>query len=193
MVSASDFPRSISRSNEKLPDRQEQTNYFFPAICWLSRRSLPQLRSEVLAKVSRLKDRTDLHLSAAIERSPLQPIDRLVHRPHLPNPETGDQLFGFRERSIDDHPLITRELHPLPLRTGLQPVARQHDACFHQLFVVLPHLGEDLSVRQNPSLGILVCLYDDHDSHCDVSSSFSFSLSGPTNHNPRSIYKSNEQ
>ena len=45
---------------------------------------LPQLRSEILAKILRLKHLTDLKLGAAIERGSLQPLDCLFHRSHLP-------------------------------------------------------------------------------------------------------------
>src|ERR1700704_38516 len=53
------------------------------------------------AKVSRLKHSTNLDLGSPVERSALEPLDRLFHRPHLPQPEAGDQFLRFRERPVD--------------------------------------------------------------------------------------------
>src|SRR5437773_3964151 len=52
-----------------------------------------QLGRELLAKVLRLEDRANLHFSPATEWRPLEPVDRLVHRFHLPQPEPGDELL----------------------------------------------------------------------------------------------------
>src|SRR5579885_3381098 len=54
---------------------------------------LAQLRSELLSEIFRLKHLPDFHLGAPVERSALQPLNCLIHRPNLPQPETSDQLF----------------------------------------------------------------------------------------------------
>src|SRR2546428_1509675 len=51
----------------------------------------------------------------------------------------------------------------------MEPLAREHHAGFHQLFVVLAHLGQDLLVREDARLRVLVGLDDNHESHRDLS------------------------
>src|SRR4051812_36388974 len=46
-----------------------------------------QLRREFFAEVFGFEDRTDFELGAAAERRAFEPVDRLVHRLHLPDPE----------------------------------------------------------------------------------------------------------
>ena len=63
----------------------------------------PDLAGRVaLGELGRLEDLTDLHLGAAVERRPLEPLDGLFLRLHLPEPEAGDQLLGLGEGAVDD-------------------------------------------------------------------------------------------
>src|SRR5205823_3501505 len=59
-----------------------------------------------------LEDLTNLE-GPAVVRCPLEPLEGLVDRAHLPQPISGYELLGFRERSIDDGPLLAVELNPL--------------------------------------------------------------------------------
>src|ERR1700752_4938762 len=54
-----------------------------------------QLRRELLAEILCLEDLAELDFGPAVERRLLEPLDRLVHRLHLPEPETGDELLGL--------------------------------------------------------------------------------------------------
>ena len=67
--------------------------------------------------------------------------------------------------SIDDRLATLVELDARALRARLEPLALQHDAGLHQLFVVLHHGGEQLLARHDACLGVLVGLADDHESH----------------------------
>src|SRR5690606_20914207 len=72
---------------------------------------LAELRRERLAEVVRLEARADLDLGIHAHGigAALDPLDRLVHRPHLPQPEAGDQLLGLRERPVDHLALAAGE------------------------------------------------------------------------------------
>src|SRR5690606_39947876 len=74
---------------------------------------LPELGCERLAEVLGLEDRPDfeLGLRARRVRAALRPLDRLVHRLHLPEPVAGDELLRLGERPVDDGALVTGELH----------------------------------------------------------------------------------
>src|SRR5215469_1714023 len=126
---------------------------------------LLQLRRQVLAKVGRLKHPPDLDLLSPVEGRPLQPLHRLFHRPHLPQPVPGNQFLGLGKRSVNDRPVLSRKLHPFSFRARLEPIACQHDPCLHQLFIELPHCCEYLFAGKNPRFRILVRLHNDHDSH----------------------------
>src|SRR5215469_4845974 len=47
----------------------------------------------------------------------------------------------------------------------MKAFARQHHSSFHQLFVELPHVGEQLLIRHLPGFTIFVRLHNHHDSH----------------------------
>src|SRR5467141_3395636 len=131
---------------------------------------LLDLGSGLSAEVLRLKHSANLDLGSPVERSALEPLDRLFHRPHLPKPEAGDQFLRFRERPVDHGPLSSEELDPHAFRARMKPLAGKHYACFHQLFVVLPHLGKEFLARKNARLRVLVSLDYHHDSHRFISS-----------------------
>src|SRR5206468_478593 len=72
----------------------------------------PHLGSQVRAEIIRFEHLANLDFFATTEWSALEPLGCLVERLALPYPEAGDQLFGFRERSIDDCLLVAgSELH----------------------------------------------------------------------------------
>src|SRR5207247_11362843 len=101
---------------------------------------LPQLGSERGAEVRRLEDLANLDLGV-LERSALEPLDRLFFRPHLPQPEPGDELLRLGEGAVDDGPLPLGELDARALRARLESLAREHHPRLHPLFVELPLAG----------------------------------------------------
>src|SRR5260370_17998747 len=60
-----------------------------------------------------LDDLTDLE-SPAVVGCPLEPLEGLVDRAHLPQPVSPHQLLGLRERPADDGALLTVEPDALP-------------------------------------------------------------------------------
>src|SRR5829696_9951006 len=64
---------------------------------------LAQLGREGLAEVVGLEHRADLDLSLRelSEGAALHPIDSLLHRLHLPEPEAADQLLSLGEWAVD--------------------------------------------------------------------------------------------
>src|ERR1700759_2117521 len=80
--------------------------------------ALAHLRRHDLTEVLGLEDLPDLDLRIALHRvrAALDPLDRLLHRADLPQPEAGDQLLGLRERPVHDAALGAREAHARALR-----------------------------------------------------------------------------
>src|SRR5207247_467252 len=95
----------------------------------------------------------------------LDPFNRLLLRLHLPQPEAGDQLLCLGEGPVDHGPLPSREPDARALRARVEPLAREHHAGLHQLFVELPHLGKELLVWENARLCVLGGLDQHHESH----------------------------
>src|SRR6266550_2200799 len=120
----------------------------------------PQLRRQRGTEIVRLEDLANLDLGAAVEGRPLEPLDRFVLGLHLPQPEAGNELLRLGERPVDHSALVAGEPHTRAFRARLQPFAGEHHAGLDQLFVELAHLGEDLLVRQNSRLGVLVGFHD---------------------------------
>src|SRR5919204_3965593 len=70
---------------------------------------LPELARGVAGReLLGLEDLPDLDL-ALLERGALEPLDRLIHRLALPQPEAGDQLLGLGEGSVDHGALVAGE------------------------------------------------------------------------------------
>src|SRR5207253_8142926 len=84
-------------------------------------------------------------------------------------PEAGHKLLRLRERPVDHDPLAAAETDASTFRARLQALAGEHHPRLHQLFVELPHGVEDLLVRKNPRLRVLVGLHDHHETHRRVS------------------------
>src|SRR5687768_16591403 len=105
---------------------------------------LPDLGCVVLAEIGGLEYRADLDLRllAGRVRAPLHPLDGLVERLHLEEPEAGDDLLRFGERPVDDRALGAREADAGSLRARLQPFPGEHDAGVHELFVVPRHCAQ---------------------------------------------------
>ena len=81
----------------------------------------PRARSSGVSRVAEvlgLEHRANGHLDATVEGRALDPLDRLLHRLHLPDPVAGDELLGLGERPVDDRALRAREAHALGLATS---------------------------------------------------------------------------
>src|SRR6516225_6340389 len=82
------------------------------------------LRCQVVAEVLGFEDPPDLHFLVALsERRAADPLDRLLHRLHLPQPEAGDQLLGLGEWSVGDGALAAAEAHPHTFGARVQSLA----------------------------------------------------------------------
>src|SRR5690606_31848892 len=117
-----------------------------------------QLGREFLAEVLGLEHRADLDLGLLAGhriRAAPDPLERLLHRLDLPDPEAGDQLLGLGEGPVDDGLLAAAEAHALALAARVQAVAGQHHASLDQLLVELAHLGDQLLARHHAGLGVL--------------------------------------
>src|SRR2546428_6040251 len=90
-----------------------------------------------------LGDLTDLE-DPAVVGCPLEPLDGLVHRAHLPQPVPGHKLLGLRERTVDDPALLAVELHALALRARGKAACRDDDPRLDQLPVELLVLRHSL-------------------------------------------------
>src|SRR5882762_1398002 len=132
---------------------------------------LPQLGRELGAEVLRLEHLADLDLglsSEGIGAAP-DPFDRLRLGLHLPKPETGDQLFRLGEGPVDHGALRAREPDARALGARMEPLAREHHAGFHQLFVEFTHFGEELLVGEDSRFRVLGGLDHHHESHRNFS------------------------
>src|SRR5688500_470309 len=86
-----------------------------------------KLRSELLAEILRLVDRSDLDLRFLTGhriRATLHPFDRFLDRLHLPNPEASNELLGFGKRPVEDRLLPAGKAHALASTARMQAVAR---------------------------------------------------------------------
>src|SRR5262245_19851181 len=89
-------------------------------------------------EVFELEYLTDLDF-AVLERHPLDPFNRFFLGFHLNQPETRDELLGFRKRPVDDGPFVTGESDARTFRAGLKALSREHHPGLDHLFVELSH------------------------------------------------------
>src|SRR5713226_3453026 len=82
------------------------------------------------------EDLTDLE-DPAIVGCPLEPLESLVDRAHLPQPIPGHELLGLRERPVDDGALLAVEPNALALRARVEAASLEHHPRLDQLFVEL--------------------------------------------------------
>src|SRR5690606_3763656 len=117
-----------------------------------------------LAEVLDLEHLPDLDL-AIVEGDALDPLDRLLLRLDLDQPEPGDQLLRLGEGPVDDGPGVPVEPHARAPRAGVEPLAREQDAGLDQFLVVAAHRLELFGGRHDAGLGLLVRLDQDHEAH----------------------------
>src|SRR5712692_7356512 len=72
---------------------------------------LPELGAKRGTEVLGLEHLANLDLGAVPEGRPLDPLDRLFLRLHLPQPEAGDELLRFGEGPVSHGALPAGELH----------------------------------------------------------------------------------
>src|SRR5438874_1175725 len=99
---------------------------------------LPQLGRELSAEILGLEHLSDFDLRIIARHgigAALDPFDRFLLRLALPDPETGDEFLGLGERAVNHGSLAAREPDPRPLGTGLQSLARQHDASLDEFLI----------------------------------------------------------
>src|SRR5207247_903245 len=110
------------------------------------------------------RDLTDLEGPAVVGR-PLEPLEGLVDRAHLPQPVPGHQLLALRERTVDDGALLAVEPNALALRARGEAPGPDHHARLDQLFVELLVLRHRLRRRRLRRLGLHAFLRQDQHTH----------------------------
>src|SRR5438552_4769336 len=93
-----------------------------------------------------LDDLTDLE-GMAVEGGPLEPLDGLVNRAHLPQPIATHQLLGLREWPVDYGALLAVELHALALGARVEAAIPDYHPRLDQLLVILLELRHGLRRR----------------------------------------------
>src|SRR5207237_10208306 len=109
---------------------------------------------------SHLDDLTDLE-GVTVEGCPLEPLDGLVNRAHLPQPVAAYQFLGLREWPVDDGALLAVELNALALGARVEaPIPDDHPR-LDQLLVVLLELRHSLRRRgcRRRALIAFLCQY----------------------------------
>src|ERR1700676_5771793 len=94
---------------------------------------LAQFGRQRLAEILGVEDLPDFDLGAVIERRPLHPFDRLVQRFDLDQPKTANQIAGKAERTATHGASLAWKFNSRALRTRVQPLACEHNACRHHL------------------------------------------------------------
>src|SRR5882762_5180201 len=98
------------------------------------------LGGKLCAEILGLKHLTNLNVRLLAWhgiRTALDPINRLLQRLALPEPESGDQFLCLGEWAVDHSPLLCREPDPRSLRTRLKSFTGQHHAGLCQFFIEL--------------------------------------------------------
>jgi hypothetical protein len=93
------------------------------------------------------------------------PFDRFLFRRDLQHPEAGHQFLGFRKWPVDDGALAAGEPDASAFGTGVQPLARQHDAGLDQRFVELAHVGQQLFAGHFAGFAVFVGFDQNHEFH----------------------------
>src|SRR5215216_2623661 len=82
-----------------------------------------QFGGQRLAKILRGKHLADFDLGAAVEWRALHPVDRLIQRFGLDQPETADEVAGVIERAATDRAFSAGIFQPGALRCRVQSLA----------------------------------------------------------------------
>ena len=98
----------------------------------------PSVRIRPRARSPRPRRPAGLNVTALVGirvRAAAHPLDHFGLRPALQDPEAGNQLLGFGERTVHHRAVLAVESDARALRAGLQTVAGQHHACLDELLV----------------------------------------------------------
>src|SRR2546421_10738710 len=95
----------------------------------------------------------------------LEPLEGLVDRPNVPEPVSGDELLGLRERPIADRALLALEPDPFALRARGKASGPNDHARLDQLFVELLVLRHRFRCRGRRRLALLAFLGEDQYTH----------------------------
>src|SRR6266852_5931574 len=113
------------------------------SVAGVSRRTGPAGASPFLGTMARapshafeLENLTDLE-GPALVGCTLEPLERFIDRPHLPQPVPGHELLGLRERPVDHGALLAVEPNPLALRARVEAASLEYHPRLDQLFVEL--------------------------------------------------------
>src|SRR6266550_106067 len=104
-----------------------------------------------------LDDLTDLKGPAVIW-CPLETLEGLVDRAHLPQPIPGHELLGLCERPVDDGALLAVEPNSLALRAGVEAACLEYHPRLDQIFVERFIFRQCLRRRWSRRLGPLAFL-----------------------------------
>src|SRR6266542_3033112 len=103
------------------------------------------------------RDLTDLE-GPAVVGCPLEPLDGLVHRAHLPQPVPAYELLGLRERPVDDRARLAVEPNALALPARGEAARSDDDPRLDQPLVELLVLRHGLRRRWGRRLALLAFL-----------------------------------
>src|SRR5271170_8270686 len=80
-----------------------------------------ELGCQRIAEILGSEDGTDFDIRIRQHgvRAALDPFDRLLDRPNLPDPEAGDQFLGLRERAVDHRACLAGKTHAFALPAWL--------------------------------------------------------------------------
>src|ERR1700680_2928026 len=99
---------------------------FVGGLCAKAGLAFENFRRGISAEIFRFEDAADFDFRAAIKGRALEPFDRFVHGADLPEPEAGDELFGFGEGAVDHGTLFAFKFDTLAFRRGLKAFAGEH-------------------------------------------------------------------
>jgi hypothetical protein len=121
----------------------------------------PQLRRELGAEVFRFEDLADLDLRFGSRRvgATLDPIDRLLLRLALPDPEAGDQLLRLGKRTVGDDSLgCPRTSRAHPSSSACSPFAASMMPAFTSSSLNLPMSARSCWLGSTPASVFLSAL-----------------------------------
>src|SRR5277367_5737948 len=115
-----------------------------------------------------LKDLADLYDGLAFVGAALDPLDRLLERLDLPEPEAGDDFLAFGEGTVsDDGAVLAGEMDAGAVGGGVKTVIAYQDPSFREVVVEFVYVGHELGIGEcDFVLGVFRAFDDDHESHC---------------------------
>src|SRR5271156_4412431 len=123
------------------------------------------LLAEGRCEIFGLKDLADLYVGLAFVGAALDPLDGLLERLDLPEPEGGDEFLAFGEGSVsDDAAVLAREMDAGAFGGGVKTVIAYQDPGFQEVIVEFVQVGHELRIG-GLVFGFFRAFDDDHESH----------------------------